>query len=47
MKIRLLTIKNNLNKLIKDDYINNNYKDLFHAIFKLLNYSNEQIKTLF
>jgi len=47
MKIRLLTIKNNLNKLIKDDYINNNYKDLFHAIFKLLNYSDEQIKTLF
>lgn len=47
MKIRLLTIKNNLNKLIKDDYINNNYKDLFHAIFKLLNYSDEQIKTIF
>jgi len=47
MKIRLLTIKNNLNKLVKDDYINNNYKDLFLAIFKLLNYTDEQIKTLF
>jgi hypothetical protein len=47
MKIRLLTIKNNLNKLVKDNYINNNYKDLFLDIFKLLNYTDEQIKTLF
>ena len=38
MKIRLLTIKNNLDKLAKDNYINNNYKDLFFALFKLLNY---------
>ena len=47
MKIRLLTIKNNLNKLVKDNYINNNYKDLLLDIFKLLNYTDEQIKTLF
>jgi hypothetical protein len=47
LKIRLLTIKNNLNKLVKDDYINNNYKDLLLDIFKLLNFSDEQIKTLF
>ena len=47
LKIRLLTIKNNLNKLVKDDYINNNYKDLFLDIFKLLNFTDEQIKTLF
>ena len=47
LKIRLLTIKNNLNKLVKDDYINNKYKDLFLDIFKLLNFTDEKIKTLF
>ena len=44
MKIRLLTIGNNLNKLLKDNYINNNYKDLFSSLFKLLNCPEEKIK---
>ena len=43
MKIRLMTISNNLNKLSKDKYINDNYNDLFLSLFKLLNYSDEQI----
>ena len=46
MKMILLTIGNNLNKLIKDKYIYNNYNDMFCALFKLLNYTDEQIKEL-
>ena len=46
MKIRLLTIGNNLNKLIKDKYIYNKYNDMLFGLFKLLNYTDEQIKEL-
>ena len=47
MKIRLMTIGNNLNKLVRDKYIYDNYNDMICALFKLLNYSDEQIKKLF
>jgi hypothetical protein len=47
MKIRLMIIGNNLNKLIKDKYIYDNYNDMICALFKLLNYSDKQIKQLF
>ena len=47
IKIRLLTVGNILNKLIKDKYIYNNYNDMFCALFKLLNYNDEYIKELF
>ena len=47
MKIRLMTVGNNLNKLIKDKYIYDNYNDMIYALFKLLNYSDKQIKQLF
>ena len=42
MKIRLLTIGNNLNKLMKDKYIYNKYNDMLSGVLKLLNYTDEQ-----
>ena len=44
MKIRLLTVGNNLNRLIKDKYIYNNYNEMFGAMLKLLNFPEEKIK---
>ena len=47
MKIRLLTIGNNLNKLMKDKYVYNKYNDMLSGVLKLLNYTEEQNKEIF